>query len=116
MMLFNTWVNFQKKHEFNPIHTHDGIFSFVIWHKVPFKKEDEYARFPNMKEDQIKAGHFAFIVSGQLGNIIQHDMCIDKTWEGKMAFFPANLNHIVYPFYTSDEYRISISGNVGFQL
>lgn len=116
MMLFNTWVNFQKKHEFNPIHTHDGIFSFVIWHKVPFKKEDEYARFPNMKEDQIKAGHFAFIVSGQLGNIIQHDMCIDNTWEGKMAFFPANLNHIVYPFYTSDEYRISISGNVGFQL
>ena len=51
------------------------------------KKEDEYARFPNMKEDQIKAGHFAFIVSGQLGNIIQHDMCIDNTWEGKMAFF-----------------------------
>ena len=116
MMLFNTWVNFQKKHEFNPIHTNDGIFSFVIWHKVPFKKEDEYARFPNMKEDQIKAGHFAFIVSGQLGNIIQHDMCVDKTWEGKMAFFPANLNHIVYPFYTSDEYRISISGNIGFQL
>jgi hypothetical protein len=116
MMLFNTWVNFQKKHEFNPIHTHDGVFSFVIWHKVPFTKEDEYARFPNMKEDQIKAGHFAFIVTSQLGSIIQHDMCIDKTWEGKMALFPANLNHIVYPFYTSDEYRISISGNIGFQL
>ena len=29
-----------------------------------------------------------------------------------MAFFPAKLNHTVNPFYTSDEYRISISGNV----
>ena len=25
------WVNFQKKHEFNPIHKHNGVFSFVIW-------------------------------------------------------------------------------------
>ena len=116
LMLFNTWVNFQKKHEFNPIHTHDGVFSFVIWHKVPFNQKDEYARYPNMKEDQIKAGHFAFVVTNQMGKIIQHDMCVDNTWEGKMALFPADLNHIVYPFYTSDEYRISISGNVGFQL
>ena len=116
LMLFNTWVNFQKKHEFNPIHTHDGVFSFVIWHKVPFTQKDEYARFPNMKEDQIKAGHFAFVVTNQMGKIIQHDMCVDNTWDGKMALFPADLNHIVYPFYTSDEYRISISGNVGFQL
>ena len=116
LMLFNTWVNFQKKHEFNPIHTHDGVFSFVIWQKVPFTQKDEYARFPNMKEDQIKAGHFAFVVTNQMGKVIQHDMCVDNTWEGKMALFPADLNHIVYPFYTSDEYRISISGNVGFQL
>ena len=116
LMLFNTWVNFQKKHEFNPIHTHDGVFSFVIWHKVPFTQKDEYARFPNMKEDQIKAGHFSFVVTNQMGKVIQHDMCVDNTWEGKMALFPADLNHIVYPFYTSDEYRISISGNVGFQL
>jgi hypothetical protein len=114
--LFNTWVNFQKKHEFNPIHTHDGVFSFVIWHKVPFHQKDEYARFPHMKEAQIKAGHFAFIVTSQMGKIVQHDMCVDNTWEGKMALFPAELNHIVYPFYTSDDYRISISGNVGFKL
>ena len=114
LRLFNTWVNFQEKHEFNPIHTHDGIFSFVIWHKVPFTKKDEYARFPNMKEDQIKAGHFAFVMTDQMGAIKQHDICVDKEWEGKIALFPAKLNHLVYPFYTSDEPRISISGNIGF--
>ena len=26
--------------------------------------------------------------------------------------FPSYLNHMVYPFYTSDEYRISMSGNI----
>jgi hypothetical protein len=51
-----------------------------------------------------------------MGKIVQHDMCVDNTWEGKMALFPADLNHIVYPFYTSEDYRISISGNVGFKL
>jgi predicted 2-oxoglutarate/Fe(II)-dependent dioxygenase YbiX len=51
--LFNLWVNFQKKYEFNPPHVHDGLFSFVIWHKVPFKMEDERARLPNISEDAI---------------------------------------------------------------
>ena len=44
--LHNLWVNYQK-HEFNPIHIHDGLFSFIIWHKVPYKMEDEKARFPH---------------------------------------------------------------------
>ena len=26
----NVWVNFQGKHEFNPIHSHLGVLSFVI--------------------------------------------------------------------------------------
>jgi hypothetical protein len=29
-----------------------------------------------------------------------------------MIMFPSSLNHMVSPFYTSDEYRISISGNL----
>ena len=30
------WVNFQKKNEFNPIHNHSGLYSFVIWVKIPY--------------------------------------------------------------------------------
>ena len=113
--LQSLWVNYQKKHEFNPIHVHDGLFSFVIWHKVPYLMKDEVARFPHMKESEVRAGHFVFIMPNELGNITSHTIPADKEWEGKMALFPAQLNHQVYPFYTSDEYRISISGNVGFQ-
>ena len=35
-----------------------------------------------------------------------------KSDEKKIIMFPAGLNHVVYPFYTSDDYRITISGNV----
>ena len=29
------WVNYQKQHEFNPLHYHSGIYSFVVWMKIP---------------------------------------------------------------------------------
>lgn len=114
--LFNLWVNFQKKHEFNPMHVHDGLYSFVIWHKVPYTMEDEKARLPSMTENDFRAGMFAFFFSDPSGKITQEALHVDKSWEGKVALFPANLNHCVYPFYTSDEYRVSISGNLGFKI
>jgi hypothetical protein len=30
--------------------------------------------------------------------------------------FSAKYNHLVYPFYTSDDYRITISGNFKFKV
>tara|TARA_Y100000114_G_scaffold66621_1_gene61091 strand:- start:210 stop:800 length:591 start_codon:yes stop_codon:yes gene_type:complete len=114
--LFNLWVNFQKKYEFNPMHVHDGLYSFVIWHKVPYTMKDEKERLASMKHDDFRAGMFAFFFSDPSGKITQEALPVDKSWEGKVALFPANLNHCVYPFYTSDEYRISISGNLGFKI
>lgn len=114
--LFNLWVNFQKKYEFNPMHIHDGLYSFVIWHKVPYTMKDEKERLASMMDNDFRAGMFAFFFSDPSGKITQEALPVDKSWEGKVALFPANLNHCVYPFYTSDEYRISISGNLGFKI
>ena len=116
LMLFKMWVNFQKKHEFNPMHIHDGLFSFVIWHKVPYKMEDEAKVFPDMKEKDRRNGFFSFFFTHADGKIMQEPIPVDNSYEGKIALFPANLNHCVYPFYTSDDYRVSISGNLGFKL
>ena len=115
LSLHSLWVNFQKKYEFNPPHVHDGLFSFVIWYKVPYTMKDERANFPHIAEKNQKAGQFAFLFSAPDGALHTEDLPVDKEWEGKIALFPANLNHMVYPFYTSDEYRISISGNLGFK-
>ena len=37
-----------------------------------------------------------------------------KEIEGLMVFFPAVMNHLVYPFYDSTEPRISVAGNMAW--
>ena len=115
MIIDSPWVNFQAKHEFNPPHHHTGILSFVIWIKVPYKIEDEQAATPSAKSQIPLAGHFSFHYSNILGTIDHYHIPVDCTMENKMIIFPADLTHSVYPFYTSDGYRISVSGNVKFK-
>ena len=110
--LISLWANFQKKYEFNPLHDHGGLFSFVIWHKIPYLIQDEESVFPETKKGFCKAGCFAFVYTNTMGDVLEDTLPVDKTWEGKIAFFPAKLNHLVYPFYSSDEERITISGNL----
>lgn len=107
------WVNLQKKYEFNPLHSHAGLFSFVIWLKVPYKHEDEtsyWAERGNPTTDA--AGTFCFVTPGTDGSLMQDYIPVDERYEGKMVFFPAGMGHMVYPFVTSDDYRISFSGNI----
>jgi len=42
-VLEELWVNFQKKYEYNPLHDHGGMFSFVIWMKIPTEWRDQHA-------------------------------------------------------------------------
>ena len=41
-----------------------------------------------------------------------YNYSLDPSMEGYMVMFPSETQHCVYPFYTSDEERISISGNL----
>lgn len=108
----NLWVNYQKKNEFNPIHHHGGAFSFVCWLKIPYTLEDEL-NAPHVKGSKNKkASTFQFLYTNTLGNITQETLYVDKDWEKRLMVFPAHLSHCVYPFSTSDDYRISISGNL----
>ncbi len=107
------WVNWQKKHEFNPLHAHSGEVSFVIWMKIPYNHEDEKKR-PQAGEvyGQTHSGCFEFVCTNQLGQLTQYQYHLSTEYEGILVVFPASLRHQVYPFYTSDEDRISISGNL----
>lgn len=113
--LSSLWVNFQKKHEFNPIHAHSGVFSFALWIQNPFNIEDEMAVFPLNKKDTNMTAHFCFYYVDNLGKIQPYKIPCDRRYQNKLVFFPSSLNHCVYPFYTSDEYRISVSGNISLQ-
>ena len=109
----SVWVNMQKKLEVNPLHNHDGTLSFVAWLYVPFKLEDE-RNMENCKNSRTVelASTFQFVYNTALGTIANCPMFVESGWEAKIVMFPAKLLHIVYPFQTSDEYRISIAGNL----
>ena len=107
------WVNFQKKYEFNPLHDHGGMFSFVIWMKIPYDYENE-KELPWVKGSNSEQTVGNFVLLDRSMN--NHVFFMNKNIEGHCVFFPSNFYHMVYPFYTSDEERISISGNIYFEL
>ncbi len=109
----SVWVNMQKKQEVNPLHNHDGILSFVAWLNLPFKLEDEM-NMPNCENSRTvhSASTFQFVYTNVLGTIKNVPLFVESGWEGTIVMFPSKLMHIVYPFQTSDDYRISIAGNL----
>jgi hypothetical protein len=116
LTLESLWVNYQKKYEFNPTHNHNGVYSFVIWHKIPYSIEDEKQNSPGKKANNALAGHFEFQFTNSLGNILQESLPVDKEWNNTICLFPAEMIHNVYPFFTSDDYRITISGNISLEM
>jgi hypothetical protein len=103
------WINYQKKYDFNPLHIHSGVFSFVIWVNIPYDLQEERKRYVTNGNE---TASFIFQYMNAIGGLDTEHLFIDKSFEWKMVFFPARLNHAVNPFYTSDDHRISISGNV----
>ena len=103
------WVNYQKQYEFNPSHNHDGVYSFVIWLKIPYEWEEQNK--DNTSRAKVK-GSFHFEYTNMVGEIHTAEYELGKKYEGTMLFFPSNLKHLVFPFYNSEEDRISISGNI----
>ena len=108
------WVNYQYKHEFNPLHNHSGLYSFVIWLKIPYsaKERSNLDFLKGLKEKDKKAGVFEMQYCNSLGNTVNYVYPLSKEWEGKMIFFPSKLHHCAHPFYNTDEEKVSISGNI----
>jgi len=112
IVLNKMWVNFQNENEFNPIHDHSGIISFVVWMKIP-TEWDEQHNLPFSKGSNVAvASDFQFTYSDILGKHQDYRIQMGGFQEGWMLVFPASLRHQVYPFYNCKEQRVSISGNV----
>ena len=112
LMLSSMWVNFQKKHEFNPAHDHYGVFSFVVFMKIPTDFEDQKELSIANKANSNTISNFIFSFTDLYGRIRNHPVKMSPEYEGIMFLFPSSLTHQVMPFYESDETRITISGNV----
>jgi len=111
--LESLWVNFQKKHEFNPPHDHSGVFSFVIWMQIPTSFAEQ-RKLPICAESNADnhISNFAFSYTNTMGKVSTFAYNMEKQAEGYMVMFPSQMLHQVFPFYENDGERISISGNV----
>ena len=122
--LESLWVNYQKQNQFNPRHMHFGVYSFVIWMKIPTEyeeqkkisiasktiTEDTNALFGGSAPSAIS--NFQFDYTNILGDQVNYIYDMSPSRNGTMVFFPSKLNHLVYPFYNCKEDRVSISGNI----
>ena len=108
------WVNYQKKHEFNPPHKHDGLFSFVVFMKIPTHWEQQHALSFSANSNSSCASDFQFLLGKENGVVEVMHIPLSPKDEGRMLFFPAWLNHQVFPFYGTEEERVTISGNIEF--
>jgi len=103
------WCNRMSKGEYQALHNHDAVFSFIIWLKIPFSCEKEREVFDSMHPEP---GSVSFVYSDITGIHRKHSFLLDDSFDGTMLFFPSDLFHIVNPFFTSDSFRISIAGDI----
>ena len=116
LKLDGCWINFQKKYDFQPMHDHAGVYSFIIFYDIPYDIEEEKAASPCVQGGDARVnGHLEFHYVDYKGRICTMSIPADKNWHGRLIIFPADLKHSVNPFYSSDEYRITISGNLAFE-
>ena len=106
------WVNYQKQNEFNPLHNHSGLYSFVVFMKIPTHWKEQHALPLSTVSNFPCASDFCFHYPEKDNNIYTTYFKLSPEDEGRMLFFPAGLAHQVYPFYGTEEERITISGNI----
>ena len=64
------------------------------------------------RSEQPKIGDLVVISDTSCLKIREYNISADEKYENTLMVFPSSLYHSVNPFYTSDEYRISVSGNI----
>ena len=109
--LTTLWINYMKKNEFNPPHSHSGDLSFVIYPQVPKEILKENQKY---KGRGIGPGGITWHYGeGTQQQYIDSQGYFPKS--GDIFIFPSTLKHWVFPF-TSKVERISISGNVSLHV
>ena len=102
------WVNYMKPGDFNPVHTHGGDYSFVLFLDIPkqlLKEQDEH------EGTSLGPGLLAFEYTQQAKpRWATTGVSVNPT-TGDFYMFPALLQHWVAPF-KSKITRISVSGNI----
>ncbi len=88
------------------------MYSFVVWMKIPTSWRDQNFAKGTKPSTKPYRSSFTFTYTNILGETSNFEYRLDPEDVGTILFFPGKLSHQVYPFYNSDEVRVSISGNI----
>ena len=105
LLVTRPWLNVQKRYEFLPMHDHDGILSYNIWIQIPYDIKKEVGVNGN-------ASTLQFVYPKVDGTMGIHQFSVSKLEEGNVIMFPSLFVHTVCPFYTSEDVRLSVAGNI----
>jgi hypothetical protein len=114
--LQSLWANFQRQHDHVPLHNHGGLYSFVVYIKIPTHWKTQHIRPEGAVPLGSAASDFSMVWAGNRNQPCKtHNVLLSSKDEGRMLFWPAWLQHLVYPFYDCEEERITISGNINLK-
>lgn len=104
------WVNNTGIGQYQSLHNHDAVFSFVVWLKIPYAAMVEQ-EIPDTMHPE--AGDFILSYSDITGKHRKVNWKLDKQHnEGHMLLFPSDLLHATYPHFLTEEKRISVAGDI----
>lgn len=115
LYLRDCWVNFITRGYYEPIHPHSGVVTFVLWLQVPYTREEETAFRPTVDHRYNTAGCFGIHTPNAKGRLEHTILPSYNDWEGTICLFPAEMQHSVFPFFSSEEVRIAVSGNLFYE-
>jgi len=109
-IVFNRlWCRASTRHDYHSLHDHKSILTFILWLNVPvdsrIEKNIEYGFRP-------EAGEVVLTYSDITGSHRKMNFDLSPENNGQMIVFPSDINHCVYPTHTTDEYRLSVAGDI----
>ena len=108
LKLKTLWLNSAIAGDYQPVHQHSGLFSFVAYVSIPHTKEEENKLNNGIEDYKNLNGCTEFF------DMFGHDsiqMNVSKDIEQTLVLFPAWVSHTAYPFRCEGR-RITVSGNI----
>ena len=105
------WANESYDTQYQALHNHDSVFSFVIWLEIPFNADEEQSIKGTFHPE---AGDYVLTYTDIIGRIRKVNKKLTKEDVGTMFLFPSDLYHVVYPHFLTKNRRRSVAGDLSF--
>ena len=105
------WANESSAGEYQALHNHDSVFSFVIWLEIPFDADKEQSVKGTFHPE---AGDYVLTYTDILGRVRKVNKKLTTADVGTMFLFPSDLYHVVYPHFLTKNRRRSVAGDLSF--